>query len=49
MNYDEPEWKNVIEKALDNCNSYHDEVKKNYLTCIDCLHKYACSKTYGLS
>lgn len=48
LNYGEPDWKTVTEKALDNLETYHDEVKKNFLASLDWLHEHACSRTYGL-
>lgn len=48
LNYGETEWKKVAEKALENLETFHDEVRKNFHACLDWLHEYACSRTYGL-
>ena len=46
--YGEEEWKKNALRALENMNTYHDEVRKNFLVCFNWLHEYACSRTYGL-
>ncbi|XP_066146894.1 leucine--tRNA ligase, cytoplasmic [Euwallacea fornicatus] len=48
LDYGEENWKKQVLKALENINTYHDEVKKNFMGCIDWLHEHACSRTYGL-
>lgn len=48
LDYGNQEWKNQALKALDNMNVYYDEVKRNFIRCINWLHEYACSRTYGL-
>lgn len=48
LDYGELEWKIAAELALKNLNTYHDEVRKNFLSCLNWLHEYACSRTYGL-
>ncbi|XP_058810679.1 leucine--tRNA ligase, cytoplasmic [Phymastichus coffea] len=48
LNYGEPEWRKVTEKSLENLETFHDEVRKNFQACLDWLHEYACSRTYGL-
>ncbi|XP_050548694.1 leucine--tRNA ligase, cytoplasmic isoform X2 [Daktulosphaira vitifoliae] len=48
LDYGEPEWKAAAELALKNLNTYHDEVRKNFSACLNWLHEYACSRTYGL-
>lgn len=48
LNYGEPEWKCLAEKALENLETFHDEVRKNFQACLDWLHEHACSRTYGL-
>jgi leucyl-tRNA synthetase len=48
LNYGDPEWKSLTKKALENLETYHDEVRKNFQTCLDWLHEHACSRTYGL-
>lgn len=48
LDYGESEWKAAAELALKNLNTYHDEVKKNFTSCLNWLHEYACSRTYGL-
>lgn len=48
LDYGEEKWKKQAEKCLDQINTYHDEVKKNFQACLNWLHEYACSRTYGL-
>lgn len=48
LNYGEAKWKAETEKALANLETYHDEVKRNFTHCLNWLHEYACSRTYGL-
>ncbi|XP_029053430.2 leucine--tRNA ligase, cytoplasmic [Osmia bicornis bicornis] len=48
LDYGEENWMKQTIKALNNLNTYHDEVRRNFLACIDWLHEYACSRTYGL-
>lgn len=48
LDYGEAEWKAAAELALKNMNTYHDEVRKNFTSCLNWLHEYACSRTYGL-
>lgn len=48
LNYGEDQWKAKAEDALKNINTYHDEVRKNFQSCLDWLHEYACSRTFGL-
>ncbi|XP_017875830.1 leucine--tRNA ligase, cytoplasmic isoform X2 [Ceratina calcarata] len=48
LDYGEEIWKKQATKCLNDLNTFHDEVKKNFLACLDWLHEYACSRTYGL-
>ncbi|KAJ8976697.1 hypothetical protein NQ317_005914 [Molorchus minor] len=48
LNYGEPNWKAQAQSALEGINTYHDEVRKNFVSCLKWLHEYACSRTYGL-
>lgn len=48
LDYGESEWKAAAELALKNMNTYHEEVRKNFTSCLNWLHEYACSRTYGL-
>ncbi|XP_056634645.1 leucine--tRNA ligase, cytoplasmic [Diorhabda sublineata] len=48
LDYGNQEWKNATLKALEKINTYYDEVKKNFIGCINWLHEHACSRTYGL-
>ncbi|XP_033208531.1 leucine--tRNA ligase, cytoplasmic isoform X2 [Belonocnema kinseyi] len=48
LNYGEPEWRKEAEKALACLETFHDEVRRNFQACLDWLHEYACSRTYGL-
>lgn len=46
--YGEKKWRAETAKELANMECYHDEVRKNFEVCLDWLHEYACSRTYGL-
>jgi leucyl-tRNA synthetase len=48
LDYGEEHWKAQAVQVLNNMNTYHDEVKKNFIATLDWLHEYACSRTYGL-
>lgn len=48
LDYGEENWKKQAEKSLEHMNVYHDEVRKNFVSCLNWLHEYACSRTYGL-
>ncbi|KAK2588219.1 hypothetical protein KPH14_004254 [Odynerus spinipes] len=48
LDYGEENWKKETTEALKNLNTFHDEVRKNFVACLDWLHEYACSRTYGL-
>lgn len=48
MDYGSQDWKDLTIKALDDMNTFHDEVRKNLLVTLNWLHEYACSRTYGL-
>lgn len=48
LNYGEKDWKMQAEKSLANLNTFHDEVRKNFVASLDWLHEHACSRTYGL-
>ncbi|XP_031828654.2 leucyl-tRNA synthetase isoform X1 [Nomia melanderi] len=48
LDYGEESWKKETVEALKNLNTFHDEVRRNFMACLDWLHEYACSRTYGL-
>lgn len=48
LNYGETTWRADATKLLNTMELYHDEVRKNFEACLDWLHEYACSRTYGL-
>lgn len=48
LDYGEENWKKEALQALKNLNTFHDEVRKNFIAGLDWLHEYACSRTYGL-
>ncbi|EGI71121.1 PREDICTED: leucine--tRNA ligase, cytoplasmic [Acromyrmex echinatior] len=48
LDYGEENWKKETLEALKNLDTFHDEVRKNFLACFDWLHEHACSRTYGL-
>lgn len=48
LDYGEETWKKETLEALKNLDTFHDEVRKNFIVCLDWLHEHACSRTYGL-
>lgn len=48
LNYGEDSWREEAAKCLSNAEVYHDEVRRNFEHCLNWLHEYACSRTYGL-
>ncbi|KAG8222240.1 hypothetical protein J437_LFUL001438 [Ladona fulva] len=48
LDYGNEEWKSIVNKALEDMNTYHDEVRKNFSATLSWLHEHACSRTYGL-
>lgn len=48
INYGEEEWLGKARELLKNMETYHDETRRAFESCLDWLHEYACSRTYGL-
>lgn len=48
INYGEEKWQKTTTDHLHTMQVYHDEVARNFEHCLDWLHEYACSRTYGL-
>ncbi|CAO1370357.1 unnamed protein product [Diamesa tonsa] len=48
INYGEEKWLADSKKMLENMETYHDECRRNFEHCLNWLHEYACSRTYGL-
>lgn len=48
LDYGEEKWKEKTLEALKNVETFHDEVRKNFLACFEWLHEHACSRKYGL-
>lgn len=48
LNYGEEKWRGETTKLLKGMEVYHPEVRSNFERCLDWLHEYACSRTYGL-
>nr|XP_036222723.1 leucine--tRNA ligase, cytoplasmic [Bactrocera oleae] len=48
LNYGEPEWQAQAKKNLSKMEVYHEEARNNFEACLNWLHEYACSRTYGL-
>lgn len=48
INYGEEEWLEKTQGLLKNVETYHDESRRAFEGCLDWLHEYACSRTYGL-
>ncbi|XP_034473062.1 leucine--tRNA ligase, cytoplasmic [Drosophila innubila] len=48
LNYGEPEWQGQAFKILSDMETFHEEARNNFEACLNWLHEYACSRTYGL-
>uniref|UniRef100_A0A182JFF4 leucine--tRNA ligase n=1 Tax=Anopheles atroparvus TaxID=41427 RepID=A0A182JFF4_ANOAO len=48
LNYGEEVWQKQAVDMLRTMKLYHEEVARNFEHCLDWLHEYACSRTYGL-
>lgn len=48
ITYGEEGWVAKTQGLLKNIETYHDESRKNFEHCLNWLHEYACSRTYGL-
>lgn len=48
INYGEEQWLSTTKELLKNLETYHEEARRNYDHCLNWLHEYACSRTYGL-
>jgi len=48
LDYGESSWRAKTQKCLDNMETFHDEVRRNFEGTLDWLKGHACSRTYGL-
>uniref|UniRef100_A0A182Y3F3 leucine--tRNA ligase n=2 Tax=Anopheles stephensi TaxID=30069 RepID=A0A182Y3F3_ANOST len=48
LNYGEEVWQKQTTDHLHTMELFHEEVSRNFEHCLDWLHEYACSRTYGL-
>lgn len=48
LDYGEPQWKEITEKALENVEVFHNEVRQNFIATLNWLKEHACSRSYGL-
>ncbi|ALC38838.1 CG33123 [Drosophila busckii] len=48
LNYGEPVWQAQATKILQDMETFHEEARNNFEACLNWLHEYACSRTYGL-
>ncbi|KAF0987450.1 hypothetical protein HZS_6729, partial [Henneguya salminicola] len=48
LSYNDETWKNDVRTALQNINTYSQDVRHNFLATVDWLHEHACSRLYGL-
>jgi leucyl-tRNA synthetase len=46
--YNNEDWKAKTRIAVDQMETYGDEVRRSLLSTIDWLHEYACSRLFGL-
>lgn len=48
LDYGNQEWKTATKVALDQTNTFSDEVRKNFESTLAWLQDHACSRSYGL-
>jgi len=48
LDYGEEEWKAGARRAVEQLNTFSEEVKKNFHSTLEWLKEHACSRTYGL-
>lgn len=48
LNYGETEWQAQAKRNLAKMEVYHEEARNSFEACLNWLHEYACSRTYGL-
>lgn len=48
VNYNNPEWKNLAHKALDQLKLYPEKARAQFSYVIDWLHEWACTREEGL-
>ena len=48
LDYGKGVWRERTTEALAKIDTYHDEVRKNFVATLDWLKEHACSRTYGL-
>lgn len=48
ITYGEEKWLQATQGLLKNLETYHEEARRNFEHCLNWLHEYACSRTYGL-
>ncbi|XP_046369849.2 leucine--tRNA ligase, cytoplasmic-like [Haliotis rufescens] len=48
LDYGEPKWRAQADECLASMETFHDEVRKNFMSTLDWLHEHAFSRSYGL-
>ncbi|XP_054718964.1 leucine--tRNA ligase, cytoplasmic-like [Uloborus diversus] len=48
LDYGEPSWKAQALDCLAKMDTYHEEVRRNFIATLDWLKEHACSRSYGL-
>ncbi len=48
LDYGNSEWKDQVRKALEKCETYCVETRRNFEATLDWLEGHACSRSYGL-
>jgi leucyl-tRNA synthetase len=48
LDYGDKGWKKQTLEALDRCDTYCEETRKNFVYTINWLNEHACSRSYGL-
>lgn len=48
LNYEDPEWKELVARNIQLLESYHSDTKAKFEATLDWLNGWACSRSYGL-
>lgn len=48
VTYGEPEWRAKAEKCLEGMETYADETRRSFVSVLDWLKEWACSRSFGL-
>lgn len=48
LDYGEAGWKELARKCLDQLNTYGEETRNQFVSVLEWLHEWACSRSFGL-